>query len=267
MDLRLYLRVLWRFRALLVLGFLLANALAFMSLMRVEFKDGSISASYREQEQWVSYSRLFVTQRGFPWGQLTIPESSSAATAPVGDEVPLTPVAPENDRPVADPGRLTTLAILYAQLATSDQVRNILLEDGPIVGTLEAAPVTISGDSKGEALPIVSIAAIAPSPGAAVSLARRQTSAFREFIARQQVAGSIPNANRVALTVVKRADTAELFQPRSKTRPIVVLITVLLAVMGLAFMLENLRPATAPAAVKNARPEDALPAESARSSA
>lgn len=266
MDLRLYFRVLWRFRPLLVLGFVLANALAFLSLMRVDLEGGSVSVSYREQEQWVSYARLFVTQRGFPWGQLTVPENSPVPVDGSGEDASATPVAPNGNAPVADPDRLTTLAILYSQLALSDQVRAIMLGDGPIEGKLEAAPVTSSGNSKGDPLPMISIAAIAPSPRASVSLARRQTDAFKEYIARQQVAGRVPTSNRVVLTTVKYADTAELYQGRPQTRPIVVFITVMLAVIGLAFMLANLRPAIRPV-YRDALRLDDRQAESARSSA
>ena len=35
---------------------------------------------------------------------------------------------------------------------------------------------------------------------------------------------------------------AEIFQPRSKTMPIVIFLAVMFATVGLAFLLENLRP-------------------------
>ena len=40
---------------------------------------------------------------------------------------------------------------------------------------------------------------------------------------------------------------AEIFQPRSKTMPIVIFLAVMFATVGLAFLLENLRPPCASA--------------------
>ena len=65
MDFQLYGRVIWRFRLLVVVGFLVASAFAVLSVARVS-SDG---VSYRQQELWSSTTRLGVTQVGFPWGR------------------------------------------------------------------------------------------------------------------------------------------------------------------------------------------------------
>ena len=83
MDLKLYLRVLWRFRILMAAGALLAATLAFLSFVRVD-PGGSPLLSYRDDEQWVTYSMLFVTQQGFPWGRLTAGEETTAAPTKKG---------------------------------------------------------------------------------------------------------------------------------------------------------------------------------------
>jgi hypothetical protein len=44
------------------------------------------------------------------------------------------------------------------------------------------------------------------------------------------------------LEEVAQARKAGIYQPRSKTMPIVILLAILFATIGLAFLLENLRP-------------------------
>src|SRR5207247_6479648 len=91
---------------------------------------GGPKLSYRQGQQWVSYTTLFVTQQGFPWGRSIISQgqggsaAASAGAASTGQ--------------FADPARLASLAVLYAQLASSDPVRNIMLREGPLTGTIEA---------------------------------------------------------------------------------------------------------------------------------
>jgi capsular polysaccharide biosynthesis protein len=46
--------------------------------------------------------------------------------------------------------------------------------------------------------------------------------------------------------VITKADPPVLVKGRSKTLPVVVFVTVLLGVVGLVFMLENLRPRIRP---------------------
>lgn len=232
MDLNLYLRVLWRFRFLVVLGTVVASTLALLSIVKVDLSDPG-QLEYRQEEQWVSYSTLFVTQQGFPWGRTIVTEGANATVEAQAEGLRVK---------LADPGRFSALAILYSRLADSDQVRKIMLQDGPIDGTIEAAPVLTSTSSNGDALPLISIAAIAPTPGGAVSLAERETAALREYLRRQQDATGIKQQDRVVVNVLKRATKAELYEGRSTTPAIVAFLTVLIATVGLAFLLENLRP-------------------------
>ena len=80
MDLPLYGRVLWRHRAIVVAGILLAFALAFLSMFKVGWADGSPKVDYRKPVTYQSQATIFVTQRGYPWGAA----SSIAAHGPAG---------------------------------------------------------------------------------------------------------------------------------------------------------------------------------------
>jgi hypothetical protein len=230
MDLRLYFRVMWRFRWLMGVGFVIGLALAFLAMARVH-PGGQPAVSYRTDQKWVSYSTLFVTQGGFPWGRstLNIAGDQSAQAQKRGGQT------------FANPDRFSNLAVLYSNLATSDPVRELMLRDGPINGELEAAPVTMD-QGWGVTLPLISIAAIANEPARSVALNKRATKAFMDFLARQQSTNGIPQKDRVLVTIVKRADQAKLLKGRSYTVAIVAFLLAMFLFTGFALILENLRP-------------------------
>jgi hypothetical protein len=237
MDLLLYARVLARFKILLLIGLVLAVAMALMSTVRVT----THGLRYRQSPTYLSYARIFVTQKGFPWGRLGVAspatglgsESASAAAAAA---------AAATDQ-FADPSRLTSVATIYSSLVDTDAVRAIMLKKGPLRGTVQAAPVLDSQNN--QPLPLISIAAYSDTPSHAVNLARRQTDALIQYVEEQQVTNRIPAYDRVSLTVVKEPGIGKdpvLARGRSKTLPIVVFLTVMVAFVGLAFILENVRP-------------------------
>lgn len=225
MDLHLYLRVLWRFRVVVLFGLLVAPALACLSFVSV----GPDGVRYRQKEQWASYARLLV--RG-PELSLSSSADANVDSAALGDELGAQQAALL---------RYTTLAIIYSRLADSDAVLRLVRKSGPMYGTIEATPVTAT-EKTDDALPIISVAAIADSPQRATSLATREVAALQEFLAAQQRAEGVTGESRVSFTVVKRPTRAVLLAGRSMTLPIVVFLTVLMAVVGLAFVLENMRP-------------------------
>ena len=229
MDFQLYARVLWRFRLLVAVGFLLATTLAVLTVVKVT----SNGVTYRQTQLWSTDTRLLVTQRGFPEGRLyaqlpTQPGQTVRETA--GDGTP-----------IADPGRFNTLAILYAELATSDPVRQLMARDRPeFRGQIIAT--ALRDDRSGVLLPLIDLVAISDSPRAAVDLAIRSATALNTFISRQQAANNVPASDRVVVQTIVQPRQVHLFQPRSKTMAIVVFLAVMFAAVGLAFILENARP-------------------------
>jgi hypothetical protein len=232
MDLQLYARVLWRFKFIVLLGLLLALALSLLSTVKIT-SDG---IKYRDQELWSSTMRLLVTQSGFPEGRLYAQEPPK----PGEDPATTPPIASQSGIPVVDPGRFNNLAILYAELATSDPVRLLMRRDGPVRGQIVAT--SLRDDRSGTLLPMIDLAAISTSPRAAIMLALRGADALNTFIARQQRANDVPAADRVVVQTIVQPRGARLFQPRSKTMPIVVFLVVMFAIVGLAFLLESIRP-------------------------
>ena len=224
MDLRLFARVLWRFRLIVAVGFVVAVVLAALSLVSV----GPSGVKYRQTELWSSSTRLGVTQKGFPWGRLFALDPGAG------------PSTPNSGIPVADPNRFNTLAVLYAELASSDPIRRLMLKDGPVLGKIIATPVVV-GENR-IMLPLVDVRAIATTPEGAVQLALRTATALQTYVGAQQRSNKVPDADRVVLERVVSPTPPEVFQPRSKTMAIVVFLAVMLATSAFAFLLENLRP-------------------------
>jgi hypothetical protein len=222
----------------MLIGLIVALGLTTLTMFRVSPK----GLTYRQQETWISYSQVFVTQTGFPWGRLGVTDAGVTKPQP-GDL----------SSQVADPGRLTSLAVIYSHLVTTDGVRSLMAPDHPPVGSLEAAPV-LDAASGNEPLPIISIAAHSDSAKDAKRLAGAATKALVAYVERQQTRNAIPDKDRVDLVNVVRPDHAALEKGRSKAMPMIVFIVVMMATFALALVCENLRPRRAmPASSPSAR--------------
>jgi hypothetical protein len=243
-DLSLFLRVVWSRKWLMAAGLVLATVLAFLSLVRVDIHSSN-HFRYRQSEQWASYTTLFVTQHGFPWGTL-------GTTTGVGQ--------PDQTH-ATDPTRFISLALIYSQLIPSDAVRQIMIKDGgPIKGTIQAAALTDPSNTN-DALPLISIAGLASTPAGSTKLVQRASAAFLTYLSAEQSAAGTAPADRVVVQVINQPGHPKLLQARSTTLPIVVFFTMVLATIALCFILENLRPRVRvmTAEAQNARLADAPP--------
>lgn len=225
MDLALYTRVLWRFRVLVIGGFILACALAFFSYARLSFAGGSPKISYRQAQTWQSQTRLLITQPGFQVGKLS-PYSTSTTTS----------------TPVATQGWLASLAESYMQLGNSDAVQAVLARDHTVHGTMKVAAETTGPNYNSSTLPVVDIDGSGPTGADAVHASQRGAAVFMKYITQQQISNGVTPRNRVRLQVLNEAAAAQILVKRKKTLPIVIFVAVMTAAIGLAFILENLRP-------------------------
>jgi hypothetical protein len=224
MDIRLFARVLSRFRYLVAAGFLVAVLLSVLTVAKLP------SLAPRTPPKYASTATLLVTQHGFPWGSAVqqFTNSKDAGGAPVT---------------VGDLGRLTALANLYVQLANSDVIRTRVVRMSPVLGTVSATQnYAISPQLYSTALPMLTISGISDSPAHAITVTETGVNALKGYIEQQQQAASIDKQERVVVQVVQHPREASVINPIKKTLPVVVFLTVMLAVSGLAFALENLRP-------------------------
>jgi hypothetical protein len=239
MDLALHARVMWRFRLVIVAGLALAASLSILTVFKVRFDGATPRVTYRQQEVWQGYTTLLVTPKGFPYGRTNIDENE-------------------------DPSRYGSLAVIYARLATSDPVRRIMVRNGPIRGLIDASFVSATPmNPQGPPLPMITVSGTGPTAAAAGKLATRTAAAFLTYLSRQQEENAIPPDRRVRVEIVNRHQVPLLLEGRTKTLPIVIFLTVMLAAVGLAFILENLRPRVAAVPVAEPRPARSRSARSA----
>lgn len=218
MDLRLYGRVLWRYRALVAVGWVVAIAAALLAT----FSIGPGGIDYRQSQTYVATEDLYITAQGFQEGR-------SASLAPEGSA---------EAAGVIDPNRMAQLTTLYSELINSDRVWEITERDGTLPGSVLGEQYVVNNGRT--ALPVLRLSAFADSPTVAVTLADRHASAFREFIQAEQAAAKIPAQERVVLEVLRRPDGAELVEARGMAMPVVLFLAIVAATVALAFVLYNL---------------------------
>lgn len=227
MDLKLYGRVLRRFKFLVLIGLLLAIVLALLSFARVSFAGGKPALVYRSPITYESNETLLVSQSGFPEGRSTFP-----VTNPTTDTSTF-----------ADPSRFASLADFYAYLANSDAVTEAAARAvGHVSGTYVATPVYSAGGSSQTLEPVLQIRGLGATPEIAEQFARAGSAALRGYLNAQQTQAHIGSSERVLVTVLNAATNSTVFAGRKKTLPIVVFLAVIAATLALALMLENLRP-------------------------
>ena len=227
MDLRLYVQTLVRHRTLLLFGLCAAVLLAVLSYYRVASDGLRPAFTPRKAEIWQSQANLFLTEGGFPAGRRTIP----FVTKVIAGETVAVPRFNE-------PGRYAGLANLYARLAESDQVRQLIEKNGPLRGQFRATPLA---DPDGDPLPMVSLFGTADTAARAEATVARGLEGFVAYLGAQQRAARIPANERIELRVVNAPKSAVLLDPRKKTLPVVVFLSVLIAAIASAFVLENAR--------------------------
>jgi len=216
-DIALYARVLWRFKFLVLGGIVLGVALAVLSMAKVTFAHGKPALKYRTPPTYASFATVLINSgKGFPWG--------SAVGA-------------------SGTGALDSLSIFYSHLASTDPVKQRLhLLPGESAGMLVSPVLDASQGACCITLPMLSIEGYAQTASLAIDVARRGTQAFIGYISERQQAARIPASQRVSLQVLNPAIGAVVISKRKKTVPILVFGLVLAAAVGLAFLLENLRP-------------------------
>ena len=235
MDLPLYFRVLWRFRLVVLPGFLVAIALAVLAYGKVDLKHG-FKITPRATPVFHVDALLLVTQKGFPWGESQQPY----VPGDVNKGLPAVPVG--------DFSRMSGIAMIYSELADSDVVKRLTRIKPTKTEKLFTSPYAPASAPPGTVLPMVALSADASSPARAASLINSRIAAFDGYIATQQADAKLADDKRVVVQVLRGGDPAEAqaLSGKKKTLPIVVFLAVMIAVTGLAFMLENMRPRVRP---------------------
>ena len=134
----------------------------------------------------------------------------------------------------SDPTRLVSLAIIYAQLINGTPIQQGVPRGASLKASALTDPLTSTP------LPLIDVAGRASTRAEAARVAQAGADRFRSYIRDQQASSGVSLNQRVLLQVV--STQAQLVAGRKKTLAIVAFLAVMIATVGLAFVLENLRP-------------------------
>lgn len=230
MDLARHLKVLWRYRLVVAVGVLLGVALAILAAYHLP------SFERRGIEVWSVESDTLVTQPGFPWGRVTLPPQASAPI-PGTEESPATT---DQQLEFADPGRFSSLAMLYSVLAVSDRVRERLPgRVAPEQVTAQAYDATGNGSTF---LPIIRITTQAESAEKARTLNLQAQKGLKDLIEEEQRRNDIEPNQRVRLSPLNAPSRPLLLSGPSMTPSLLAFMLCILGAVALAHVLEALRP-------------------------
>jgi hypothetical protein len=175
-------------------------------------------------------SLLFLTQKGFPYGYTVLPYDPTKVGSGQAQLVPR----------YADVNRFAGLSAYYAPFVRSDQYTAMLARETRAPGVVNANAIV--DPVHGTAEPFITLSGYSTNARDAVTLANIGSKTLINYVTAQQNANNIPASQRVVLQVLSKAESAAVSTGRKKTTPIVVFLTVLLAAVGISFVLENLRP-------------------------
>jgi len=229
MDLRRHIAVIWRFNWLIAAGIALGVALAMLATFSVSFS-GGLSLEYRTPVLYSSKSLTYVTQPGFLEGRIlpVIPDDA----AKMGSEQ----VLPNEDR-------FASLATLYSFLLTSRELQQ-LIGDLPEGAEILPASLSSGSGSRRSPLPLLEIETRATTPQDAQRLNNGALGALRTFVVSRQEENNIAQKDRVRLNVVTPPKPAEVAEGRPYTGAVVLFLLTVLLSIGIAYVWENLSPAT-----------------------
>jgi hypothetical protein len=235
-NLERHLSVIWRYRAVVILGIVLGALLAFLAAY-----DVSNGMQRRGTEQWSSVSQIFVTQEGFPWGRVTFPVATDPGSADAATPVDPTSTTPDDRIKFADPTRFPNLAFLYSFLTNSDQVRG-RLPGPPSPAQIQAVPLDPTG--RGDAfLPIIQLTTMANTPEGAVKLNRQTMEGLKDLLTEWQDEADITRKDRVVLSTLSKPSAPALIAGRSLTPSMLAFMLCVILSIALAHVLDGIRQA------------------------
>jgi hypothetical protein len=239
MDLRRHIQVLWRFKAIVVGGIVLGVVMAILASFSVSFSGGP-KLEWRSDQTYGSVSTLFVTQTGFPWGRVTLPEPSLVPGADPAVQQPEETMDDKTRREYAAPERFSDLAVVYSYLARSDQVR-ALIRPEPAPDQIVITPV--QNPSTGAGLPLLLVETHAHDQALAQKINEASIDALRSYLREQQDAADIDDSARVRIQVLNPPTAAGVVEGRTYMGSVIALILAMAGAVALAYLLENLRTA------------------------
>jgi hypothetical protein len=203
MDLKWFFGVLRRHKLMMIGGTVLAAVVAVLAYTKLA------------PEVWQSQSQLLIAQGHDPYG--------AAAQ----------PVSPNGGNGVS---YMASLAPIYAALANGDVIQGEIRKVDPgakVVATGLSDPAT------GASLPMVQLMVAGSTPAGAHKLAALAATTLENYVASEQAASDVPQAQRVQFSFIQDGAQTKLLSGPSKFTSLLLFVVVLGCVLGLAFKLDK----------------------------
>ena len=236
MDLRHHIRVWFRWKLILIVGFVLAVVLGVFASFQ---PSTSGKLKWRAEAVYTTKSRLLITQTGFPWGRATLPGSGVVAPDPDSGAVA---------SQFADPSRFSNLAIIYAYIGQSDQVRALIRP----LPKPDQISVVWQATGSGDALPLIEITAKGNTAAGAQGLNFKAIDALRGYLREQMDANEVPKKQRVIIQVLNPPLIGKLESGRTPTLSLVAFVLIMVGTLLLVYILENIFPTPVPGKARTA---------------
>jgi hypothetical protein len=213
-----------RRRGLVIAGLLVSALVATL----VTFKPTPDGVEWRAEPTYMSTSRTYVTQPGFPLGRTQLPGSDPAQLA--------APRPRAGEPSFASPDRFKELAGIYTALLQSEQVRRL----GSPVPPEDQMEVRVLQDPSTQGpLPLIELATTAANPRLAQSYNKAALGALRDYIHKNVRENGVSPAERVEVQFINAPMPGVLIGGRSLKHSAIAFILGMLITFGLVFLLER----------------------------
>ena len=202
MDLKRFFGILRRHKLLMIGGLVVATVAALLAYTKLA------------PEVWQSQSQLLITQGRDPYGAAAQPVSPNSGGV----------------------SYMASLAPIYAALVNGDVIQGEIRSVDPwakVVATGLSDPAT------GSPLPLVQVMVAGSTPASAHKLAALAASTLEKYVASEQAAGDVPQAQRVQFSSIQDGAQTKLLSGPSKATSLLLFLAVLGCVIGLAFKLDK----------------------------
>jgi capsular polysaccharide biosynthesis protein len=187
--------------------------------------------------KYTATTNLFVNSASSPYLRTEPPQSKTQTSGS------------SSTKSAPDTQTLVNAANTYPLLIQSDQIaQERESQYGVIQGTVTANALNATTNSYGvfrpSPLPVIQVKATSKTPGNAEKLADATVGAFQLWMRDQQRSHSIPSSQRISVQQLE-SPVVTTTGGRSKGLPVFIGALILLALCGLAIVIDNQRPAAA----------------------
>lgn len=257
-----YIAALRRFWWICALGVVAAGLAGFLMVYSIQFSPFKLT--HRAKPSYTASALLLVNSSANPYLRTAVTTVAPATTTPSkakgASSASLFNPSAQSSRPLTvhapDTHTLVAAANLFPMLIQSDQISSRRARMfGKLDGTVTAKAIysfVTPSRFKPSSFPVIQVQATAAGPKAAKKLAQETTAAFSNWLVANQNASNVPRSERILVQELQAPAHATESGATKKSLPLAIGAFVLIAFLGLAILLDRLKPLDAASAARQA---------------